>query len=198
MVAARRGGGRLPARVPEPPRRGCDHRKPVLSEEPVRVARRPGALEVRLAPAEAVEQEDRRERAVAGRGKRHVDVDRGAVEARRPRREIGGGAEAHAVLRRAGVAEGRGVGDRRGGSQCECHGDRRHGQEASHQAEPTPRVSLPRARERSGEKLSSFGRPGHMAGNFKWVHNMAIDSKGTICTAEVGDGRRVQKFKRTN
>jgi hypothetical protein len=35
-----------------------------------------------------------------------------------------------------------------------------------------------------------------MAGNFKWVHNMAIDSKGTIYTAEVGDGRRVQKFKR--
>ena len=50
----------------------------------------------------------------------------------------------------------------------------------------------------TGEKLSSFGRPGHMAGNFKWVHNMAIDSKGTIYTAEVGDGRRVQKFKRQN
>jgi DNA-binding beta-propeller fold protein YncE len=50
----------------------------------------------------------------------------------------------------------------------------------------------------TGEKLGSFGRPGHMAGNFKWVHNMAIDSKGTIYTAEVGDGRRVQKFKRAN
>jgi DNA-binding beta-propeller fold protein YncE len=50
----------------------------------------------------------------------------------------------------------------------------------------------------TGEKLSSFGRPGHMAGNFKWVHNMAIDSKGTIYTAEVDDGRRVQKFKRAN
>jgi len=49
---------------------------------------------------------------------------------------------------------------------------------------------------RSGHKLSSFGRPGHMAGNFKWVHNIAIDSKGNIYTAEVGDGRRVQKFKR--
>jgi DNA-binding beta-propeller fold protein YncE len=49
---------------------------------------------------------------------------------------------------------------------------------------------------RSGQKLSSFGRPGHMAGNFKWVHNIAIDSKGNIYTAEVGDGRRVQKFKR--
>ena len=49
----------------------------------------------------------------------------------------------------------------------------------------------------TGEKLGSFGRPGHMAGNFKWVHNMAIDSKGTLYTAEVGDGRRVQKFTRT-
>jgi hypothetical protein len=50
----------------------------------------------------------------------------------------------------------------------------------------------------TGEKLLSFGRPGHMAGNFKWVHYMAIDSKGTIYTAEVGDGRRAQKFKRQN
>ena len=49
---------------------------------------------------------------------------------------------------------------------------------------------------RSGQKLSSFGRHGHMAGNFKWVHNIAIDSKGNIFTAEVGDDRRVQKFKR--
>jgi hypothetical protein len=48
----------------------------------------------------------------------------------------------------------------------------------------------------TGEKLSSFGRPGHMAGNFKWVHNMAIDSVGNLYTSEVGDGRRVQKFKR--
>jgi DNA-binding beta-propeller fold protein YncE len=50
----------------------------------------------------------------------------------------------------------------------------------------------------TGDKLSSFGRPGRMAGNFKWVHNMAIDSKGAIYTSEVGDGRRVQKFKRQN
>jgi hypothetical protein len=48
----------------------------------------------------------------------------------------------------------------------------------------------------TGEKLSSFGRPGHMAGNFKWVHNMAIDSRGTIYTSEVGDGRRAQRFRR--
>ena len=48
----------------------------------------------------------------------------------------------------------------------------------------------------SGEKLASFGRPGRMAGEFKWVHNMAIDSKGNLYTAEVGTGRRLQKFKR--
>jgi len=52
--------------------------------------------------------------------------------------------------------------------------------------------------DRAGRELASFGRPGHMAGNFKWVHNIAIDSKGTIYTAEVGDGRRAQKFKRAN
>jgi DNA-binding beta-propeller fold protein YncE len=48
----------------------------------------------------------------------------------------------------------------------------------------------------TGTKLSSFGRPGRNAGNFKWVHNMAIDSRSSIYTAEVGDGRRVQKFDR--
>jgi DNA-binding beta-propeller fold protein YncE len=50
----------------------------------------------------------------------------------------------------------------------------------------------------SGEKLASFGRPGRMAGEFKWVHNMAIDSKGSLYTAEVGHGRRAQKFKRVS
>ena len=48
----------------------------------------------------------------------------------------------------------------------------------------------------TGAKLASFGRPGRMAGEFKWVHNMAIDSKGNLYTSEVGHGRRAQKFKR--
>jgi hypothetical protein len=26
----------------------------------------------------------------------------------------------------------------------------------------------------TGDKLSSFGRPGRMAGNFRWVHKMTI------------------------
>lgn len=53
------------------------------------------------------------------------------------------------------------------------------------------------ARE-TGESLSKFGQSGRMAGQFKWVHNVAIDSKGNLYTAEVGWGRRMQKFSRTN
>jgi DNA-binding beta-propeller fold protein YncE len=45
-----------------------------------------------------------------------------------------------------------------------------------------------------GKQLSSFGRTGRMAGEFKWVHNMAIDRQGNLYTSEVGFGRRVQKF----
>jgi len=45
-----------------------------------------------------------------------------------------------------------------------------------------------------GRQLSSFGRTGHMAGEFKWVHNMAIDRQGNLYTSEVGFGRRAQKF----
>jgi DNA-binding beta-propeller fold protein YncE len=51
------------------------------------------------------------------------------------------------------------------------------------------------ARE-SGKPLTTWGRAGRMAGQFKWVHNIAIDSKGNLYTAEVGFGRRAQKFKR--
>ncbi len=45
-----------------------------------------------------------------------------------------------------------------------------------------------------GVKHGAFGRPGRMAGEFRSVHNIATDSKGNIYTAEVGYGRRVQKF----
>ncbi|HTE14568.1 MAG TPA: hypothetical protein VK642_05785 [Burkholderiales bacterium] len=47
----------------------------------------------------------------------------------------------------------------------------------------------------SGKIIGSFGRPGRMAGEFRNLHNIAIDSKGNIFTAEAGFGRRVQKFK---
>jgi DNA-binding beta-propeller fold protein YncE len=48
----------------------------------------------------------------------------------------------------------------------------------------------------TGEVLSQWGRHGRQPGQFKWVHNIAIDSKGTLYTAEVGWGRRAQKFGR--
>jgi len=47
-----------------------------------------------------------------------------------------------------------------------------------------------------GDVVTEWGRAGRMAGQFKWVHNIAIDSKGNLYTAEVGFGRRTQKFRR--
>lgn len=46
-----------------------------------------------------------------------------------------------------------------------------------------------------GRKIGSFGRPGRMAGEFRSLHNIAIDSRGNVYTAEAGFGRRVQKFR---
>ena len=48
----------------------------------------------------------------------------------------------------------------------------------------------------SGQVVGTFSRPGRMAGELRWVHNLAIDSKGDLYTAEVGFGRRAQKFAR--
>ena len=42
--------------------------------------------------------------------------------------------------------------------------------------------------------LGTFGRRGRMAGQFHWVHNVAVDSHGNVYTGEVNQGRRVQKF----
>jgi DNA-binding beta-propeller fold protein YncE len=47
----------------------------------------------------------------------------------------------------------------------------------------------------SGKILSSFGRPGHQAGNFTHGHTLAVDSEGNVYVAETDWGRRVQKFK---
>jgi DNA-binding beta-propeller fold protein YncE len=49
-----------------------------------------------------------------------------------------------------------------------------------------------------GDVITAWGRHGRQPGQFKWVHNIAIDSKGNLYTAEVGFGRRVQKFKRAD
>ena len=49
---------------------------------------------------------------------------------------------------------------------------------------------------RTLEEVGGFGRIGHYAGQFVFLHNVAVDSKGNLYTAEVGSGRRVQKFVR--
>jgi DNA-binding beta-propeller fold protein YncE len=45
-------------------------------------------------------------------------------------------------------------------------------------------------------EVGGFGRVGHYAGEFVFLHVVATDSKGDVYTAEVGGGRRVQKFLR--
>jgi 6-phosphogluconolactonase (cycloisomerase 2 family) len=46
----------------------------------------------------------------------------------------------------------------------------------------------------TGEIVGTFGRNGRNAGEFHWVHNIALDSKGNIYTTEVDTGKRAQKF----
>jgi DNA-binding beta-propeller fold protein YncE len=46
------------------------------------------------------------------------------------------------------------------------------------------------------EQVTEFGRIGRYAGQFVFLHNVAVDSRGDVYTAEVGTGRRVQKFVR--
>jgi hypothetical protein len=50
----------------------------------------------------------------------------------------------------------------------------------------------------SGRIISGFGRAGHMAGDFTFLHTLAIDSSGNIFTGETIGGRRLQKFVRTS
>ncbi len=47
----------------------------------------------------------------------------------------------------------------------------------------------------TGEIVGTFGRSGRNAGEFHWVHNLAVDSKGNIYTTEVDTGKRAQKFR---
>ncbi len=49
-------------------------------------------------------------------------------------------------------------------------------------------------RRETGEILGTFGRSGRQAGDFHWVHNIAIDAQGNLYTAEVDTGKRAQKF----
>lgn len=50
----------------------------------------------------------------------------------------------------------------------------------------------------TGAYGDTFGRNGRYAGQFHWVHNLAVDSRGNIYTAEVDTGKRAQKFERVN
>ncbi|MGC2716078.1 MAG: beta-propeller fold lactonase family protein [Pseudolabrys sp.] len=47
----------------------------------------------------------------------------------------------------------------------------------------------------TGEVVGAFGRNGRSAGEFHWIHNLAVDSKGNIYTTEVDTGKRAQKFR---
>ena len=42
--------------------------------------------------------------------------------------------------------------------------------------------------------VATFGRNGRNAGEFHWVHNLAVDSKGNLYTTETYEGKRIQKF----
>jgi DNA-binding beta-propeller fold protein YncE len=46
------------------------------------------------------------------------------------------------------------------------------------------------------QQLGRLGHAGRMTGDFHWLHQVSVDSKGNIYTAEVDTGKRVQKFVR--
>ena len=48
----------------------------------------------------------------------------------------------------------------------------------------------------NNEELGRLGRSGREAGEFHWLHQVSLDSRGNIDTAEVDTGKRIQKFIR--
>jgi DNA-binding beta-propeller fold protein YncE len=46
------------------------------------------------------------------------------------------------------------------------------------------------------QELGRLGRSGREAGEFHWLHQVSVDTRGNIYTAEVDNGKRVQKFIR--
>ena len=48
----------------------------------------------------------------------------------------------------------------------------------------------------TGERVGTIGRPGRYAGEFHWVHDMAIDSRDSLYLGEVDTGKRAQKYVR--
>jgi DNA-binding beta-propeller fold protein YncE len=49
-----------------------------------------------------------------------------------------------------------------------------------------------------GTVAGSFGHSGRNAGQFHWVHAMAVDTTGNVYTAEVDNAKRIQKFRLTS
>jgi sugar lactone lactonase YvrE len=47
----------------------------------------------------------------------------------------------------------------------------------------------------AGAILGRFGSRGRNAGQFHFVHNMAMDSRGNVFTTEVDTAKRVQRFR---
>ena len=48
----------------------------------------------------------------------------------------------------------------------------------------------------SGAVVGTLGRAGRYAGEFHWVHDLAIDSQGNLYAGEVDTGKRAQRFTR--
>jgi DNA-binding beta-propeller fold protein YncE len=46
------------------------------------------------------------------------------------------------------------------------------------------------------EELGRFGHSGRAPGEFHWTHQVSVDTKGNLYTAEVDTGKRLQKFLR--
>ncbi|RPI54467.1 MAG: hypothetical protein EHM55_10735 [Acidobacteria bacterium] len=46
----------------------------------------------------------------------------------------------------------------------------------------------------NGKLLQAWG--GRAAGEFHWLHQVSVDSRGNVYTAEVDTGKRIQKFIR--
>jgi DNA-binding beta-propeller fold protein YncE len=46
------------------------------------------------------------------------------------------------------------------------------------------------------QELGRLGRNGRMTGEFNWLHQVSVDSRGNVYTAEVDQGKRIQKFLR--
>ena len=49
-------------------------------------------------------------------------------------------------------------------------------------------------RRSDGVQIGAFGQPGRHAGQFHWLHSIAVDSHGDVFTTEVDGANRVQRF----